>query len=198
MNMTGIDGRYLLPIGLLAGLLAWAVVTDVRCRRIPNRLVLAGMLAALALQATVTPGAGLFSEPFGAVGLLKAGAGMVLGLLLLLPMYALGAMGAGDVKLMAMIGAFLGPLDTLGAGLASVLAGGMLALLVALCQGSLRKVAANVKHMVLGSVLRGLSGGSARVDAPLAATGQLPYAVAIATGTVAYLMFTRYYGWSLS
>ena len=192
-----LDSRILLPAVLLAVLLAWAVASDVRSRRIPNKLVLAGMLAGLALQATVTPGAGLFDQPFGALGLLKAGAGMGLGLLLLLPMYALGAMGAGDVKLMAMIGAFLGPLDTLGAGLSSVLAGGVLSLLVALFQGSLRKVGGNVKVMVLGSVLRGMSGGSARIDAPVAATGQLPYAVAIASGTVCYLLLTRYFGWSL-
>ena len=191
------DVRSTVPALLLAILLAWAVATDVRSRRIPNQLVLAGLLAGLALQATVTPGAGLFSEPFGALGFLKGLAGMALGLLLLLPMYALGAMGAGDVKLMAAIGAFLGPLDTLGAGLSSVLAGGVLALLVALFQGSLRKVAGNVKLMVLGSVLRGLAGGSARVDAPVTATGQLPYAVAIATGTVAYLLSTRYFGWSM-
>ncbi|MCE3262181.1 MAG: hypothetical protein K0R43_1260 [Pseudoduganella sp.] len=191
------DLRSTLPALLLGALLAWAVASDVRSRRIPNQLVLAGMLAGLALQATVTPGAGLFSVPFGALGLLKGLAGLALGLVLLLPMYALGAMGAGDVKLLAAIGTFLGPLDTLGAGLSSVLAGGVLALLVALFQGSLRKVAGNVKVMVLGSVLRGLSGGSARVDAPVAASGQLPYAVAIATGTVAYLLLTRYFGWSL-
>jgi len=192
-----IDSRALLPVVLLACLLAWAVASDVRSRRIPNQLVVLGLLAGFTLQATVTPGAGLFSEPFGALGLLKAAAGMALGLLLLLPMYALGAMGAGDVKLMAMLGAFLGPLDIVGAGLSSVLAGGVLALLVALCQGSLRKVTGNVKLMVLGSVLRGMSGGSARIDAPLAATGQLPYAVAIASGTVSYLLLTRYFGWSL-
>jgi prepilin peptidase CpaA len=191
------DSRLLLPVVLLACLLASAVACDVRSRRIPNTLVLLGMLAGLLLQATVTPGAGLFSEPFGALGLLQAGAGMVLGLLLLLPMYALGALGAGDVKLLAMIGTFLGPLDILGAGLASVLAGGVLALAVSLFQGSLRKVGANVKVMVLASVLRGMSGGSARIDAPVAATGQLPYAVAIATGTAGYLMLTRYFGWSL-
>lgn len=191
------DVRSTVPALLLAAMLAWAVASDVRSRRIPNQLVLAGLLAGLALQATVTPGAGLFDVPFGALGFLKGAAGMALGLLLLLPMYALGAMGAGDVKLMAAIGTFLGPLDTLGAGLSSVLAGGVLALLVALFQGSLRKVAGNVKVMVLGSVLRGMAGGSARVDAPVSATGQLPYAVAIATGTVAYLLLTRYFGWSM-
>ncbi len=191
------DLRALLPAILLAAVLACAVATDVRSRRIPNKLVLLGLLSGLALQATVTPGAGLFSEPFGALGLLQGGAGMLVGLVLLLPMYALGAMGAGDVKLMAVIGTFLGPLEVLGAGLSSVLAGGVLALLVALFQGSLRKVTGNVKVMVLGSVLRGMSGGSARIDAPPAATGQLPYAVAIASGTVAYLLLTRYFGWSL-
>ena len=192
-----LDPRTLLPAVLLACLLACAVATDVRSRRIPNRLVLAGIVAGLALQVTVTPGAGLFSDPFGALGPLQACAGMVLGLLLLLPMYALGGMGAGDVKLMAMLGAFLGPSDTLGAGLSSVLAGGILALSVALLHGNLRKAAGNAKHMVLGSVLRGLAGADARIEAPAAPTGQLPYAVAIACGTVGYLVLTRCLGWSL-
>lgn len=191
------DLRSLLPALLLGGLLAAAVFTDVRSRRIPNHLVLVGLLAGLGLQASVTPGAGLFNQPFGALGLLPALGGMLLGLLLLLPMYALGAMGAGDVKLMAMVGVFLGPLDTLGATLASVLAGGVLALAVALAQRKLGKVAENVKVMALNSALRAAGGGDARVTAPPQATGQLPYAIAIASGSIGYLLLTRLAGWNL-
>jgi prepilin peptidase CpaA len=179
---------------LLAALLAGAVLFDLRSRRIPNRLVVAGIGLALALHAvaTITGNPALAGRSWWAPL-----AGFGAGLALLMPLHLLRAMGAGDVKLMAMIGAFLGPLDIVGAGLASLLAGGLLSLCVALVQGSLGRVSGNVKTMVLGSVLRGISGGSARFDAPPAATGQLPYAVAIASGTVAYLLLTRYFGWSL-
>lgn len=192
-----LDLRSLLPAMLLATLLAASVACDIRSRRIPNRLVGAGMATGLALQATVTPGEGLFSEQFGAIGLLLALGGLALGLLLLLPMYALGALGAGDVKLMAMIGTFLGPQEMLGVTLFSLVAGGVLALLFAVFDGSLAKVLGNVRTMLLGSLLRGMSGGAARLDEPPATTGKLPYAIAIACGTVSYLLLTRLAGWSV-
>jgi len=191
------DLRSLMPALLLAVLLAAAVACDIRSRRIPNRLVSLGMAAGLTLHATVTPGAGLFNTPFGGLGLLLALGGLALGLLLLLPMYALGALGAGDVKLMAMIGAFLGPQEMLGVTLFCLVAGGALALLFALVDGSLRKVLGNVRTMLLGSLLRGLSGGTAQLEQPVAATGKLPYAIAIAAGTVAYLLLTRVAGWTI-
>lgn len=192
-----LDPRSLSPALLLAVLLAIAVASDIRSRRIPNRVVGFGMLAGLVLHATVTPGSGLFSVPFGGQGFLHALGGLLLGLLLLLPMYALGTMAAGDVKLMAMVGAFVGPADILGATLSTLLAGGALALLFATLDGSLRKVLGNVRDILLGSVLRALSGGSARVESTLGATGKMPYAVAIASGTVAYLLLTRVAGWTV-
>jgi len=192
-----IDQRSLLPALLLLALLAAAVATDVRSRRIPNRLVGFGMLAGLTLHSTVTPGAGLFSVPFGGVGFLLALGGLALGLALMLPLYALGAMGAGDVKMMAMIGAFMGPQEMLGVTLCSLVAGGVLALVFAIRDGSLRKVMANVRTMMLGSVLRGISGGGARLEGPQETTGKLPYAIAIACGTVGYLLLTRLAGWSM-
>lgn len=192
-----LDLRSVLPALLLAALLAAAVATDIRSRRIPNRLVGFGMAAGLTLHATVTPGAGLFGTPFGGLGLLLALGGLALGLLLLLPMYALGAMGAGDVKLMAMIGAFVGPREMLGVALCSLVAGGLLALLFAVAEGSLGKVLGNVRTLLLGSLLRGLSGGTARLDEAPAPTGKLPYAIAIASGTVVYLLLTRLAGWSV-
>lgn len=188
MNM---DSRSALPALLLTTLLLAAVVTDVRARRISNLLVLAGLAAALALQAVVVPGAGLFSVPFGAIGLLSSLGGALLGLALLLPIYALGAMGAGDVKLMAMVGAFIGPQEIIGATLATLLAGGVLALAFSIKQRTLRRVLGNVKHMMFGGFLRLISGGGARIDAPATATGQLPYAIAIATGTLGYIAFSR-------
>lgn len=195
--MSALTHAALLPALVLGGLLAGAVWHDVRARRIPNQLVLWGTLAGLALQASVTPGAGLFAEPFGALGLLRGAYGLGLGLLLLLPMYALGAMGAGDVKLMAMVGAFLGPEEIVGAALFSMMAGGVLAVLAALWQGSLRKVLGNTRVMLLNSTLRALGGDGAHLAAPAAPSGKLAYAIAIAGGTVSYLVLVRASGWSV-
>eukprot|EP01032_Pedospumella_encystans_P026765 gene26765-30247_t len=97
----------LLPLLLLLGLLTTAVWHDIKARRIPNALVLPGALAGLALQGLLPAGGGFYTTPFGALGLLLGLAGMALGLALLLPMYMLGTMGAGDVKLLAMAGAFM-------------------------------------------------------------------------------------------
>ncbi|WP_256081705.1 prepilin peptidase [Massilia sp. YIM B04103] len=187
----------LLPVLVLGGLLAGAVWHDVRARRIPNQLVLWGALAGLALQATLTPGAGLYAEPFGSLGLLSSAYGLGLGLLLLLPMYALGAMGAGDVKLMAMVGAFLGPEEIVGAALFSMMAGGVLSIVVALWQGSLRKVLGNTRVLLLNSALRAMGGDGAHIAAPAAPSGKLAYAIAIASGTVIYLVLVRASGWSV-
>jgi len=192
-----IDHRMIAPLLLLAGLLLAAVVTDIRSRRIPNRLVLGGMLAGLLLQATVTPGAGLYTSPFGALGLASGAGGFAVGLALLLPMYVLGALGAGDVKLMGMVGAFLGPHAIFGAVLCTLLAGGILALSWSLAQGSLPHVLRNIKLLVVGSALRMVGGGSARLDAPPVPTGKLPYAIAIACGTLGYVALSQTGTWEI-
>jgi len=186
------DLRWLAPAGVYLVLLALAVRGDVRERRIPNQLVLAGMLTGGALQVLLPAGSGLFSADFGSLGLLAALGGMALGLLLLLPMYALGAMGAGDVKLMAMTGVFLGPDEVVRAALATLLAGGVLALAAACWQGALRQVLHNVRVMVWNSCLRALSGTGASLAAPPAPTGKLPYAIAIAAGAVLNLLMIRF------
>jgi prepilin signal peptidase PulO-like enzyme (type II secretory pathway) len=86
------------PFLALSLALAAAVVIDVRTRRIPNWLT--GGLAA-----------GGFGLAFGggSVTPWQALLGLALGLALMLPGHVIGATGAGDVKLMAAVGAFLGP-----------------------------------------------------------------------------------------
>ena len=128
----------LLCLAMLAALLAAALWHDLRTRRIPNQLVLWGTLAGLALNSFMPSGSGLFDPSFGGLGLPQALAGAAAGLALLLPMYLLRALGAGDVKLMAMCGAFLGPDAVLEAALLTFLCGGVLALAAALAGQRLR------------------------------------------------------------
>lgn len=186
-----------LPLTILCVLLALAVWNDLRTRRIPNALVFGGALLGLLLNAALPDGDGLFIQVFGGIGLLKALAGLAVGLLLLLPMYAMRALGAGDVKLMAMIGAFVGPGAVAGITLLTLLAGGVLALVVAGVHGRLKPMLFNTWHMIKYSMLRSLAGEVPKMDAPAVASGRLPYAVAIAAGAAPYLVVGAVSGRSL-
>ena len=187
----------LLCLALLAGLLGAALWHDLRTRRIPNRLVLWGTVGGVLLNSMLPAGAGLFQQPFGGLGLLQSLAGAAAGLALLLPMYLLRALGAGDVKLMAMCGAFLGPDAVLEAALLTFLCGGVLALAAALAGQRLRQVLKNTYHMMLGALLHSLAGGAATIAEPPAATGKLAYAFAIASGTGLQVFLHYTHLWSL-
>jgi prepilin peptidase CpaA len=177
---------------LLGTLLACACRSDARTRRIPNQLVLAGALAGLAINTFSAPGHGLFDAVPGGLGFLSALAGFGTGLGLLLPLYALRVMGAGDVKLMAMVGSFLGTMATLDAALMTFIAGGALALAVALRHGILLGTLANVRAMLTHALVAAMTGQGARVE-PVVAPGAvtLPYAFAIAAGTCAQIVLAR-------
>jgi prepilin peptidase CpaA len=130
------------------------------------------------------------------IGLLSALGGLALGLAIFLPLYLLRAMGAGDVKLMAMAGAFLGYAAILEAALWVLLTGGALALLFALRRGVARRMAANLREMLFSAAasvqLRTLPDFS---TGPQTAA-RLPYAVAIALGVAAFLL-ARHLGFGL-
>lgn len=178
---------------LLLLLLVAAAGCDIRSRRIPNILVFPGAIAGVLLHA-------LLPQEMGGIGFLDSLAGWGTGLALLLPLYLLRIMGAGDVKLMAMTGAFLGVQATVGALLCVLLAGGVLALIAALCEGKLRVLWRNLNVMLLGTLAgatitsllvsgkpsEGVAGDAAE------SAGTLPYGVAIAAGTMAYLAMTRW------
>lgn len=185
----------LLPLLLLIALLGAAVFHDVRARRIPNAVVFPGMLAALALHALVPAGAGLFAPQPGGLGLLSALGGLGLGLAILMPMYVLRLMGAGDVKLLAMVGAFVGAGQILFVGLATLMAGGVLALVFAAFQGKLRALLGNAGRMALHGGLSAMAGDmNGFVAAPEAASGRLPYAIAIATAAAGCALWLRIHG----
>jgi prepilin peptidase CpaA len=163
---------------VLLMLIAAAVVVDVRSHRIPNALVGAGAAIGFAWHLVLPDG-------WGVVYALQ---GAAVGLGLFLPMYVMHAMGAGDVKLMAMIGTFLGPAATVGAGLSTLLAGGVLAIGAALYNGALAQLFGNV-----GFLLSRAAGKDAHANRETArvSAGRLPYAVAIAVGTCLQLLLAR-------
>ena len=108
-------------LGVLAAGLAAATVIDLKTRRIPN--VLTGGMFALGLILAATGASGI-SVPASLMG-------FCLGLALMMPGYLLGATGAGDVKLMAAVGALIGPVLVINAFLGTAIAGGVLAVIVA-------------------------------------------------------------------
>jgi len=107
---------------------------DLRTRRIPNALTVGGAAAALVYRLATG----------GSAGALDAVEGWFVGLALLLVPYALGGMGAGDVKLLAALGAWLGPAETLWLGIYTNVAAGLMALAVAMAHGYLRQAWDNI------------------------------------------------------
>jgi len=167
--------------GVLLALLLLAGVMDYRTHRIPNLLVLGGLAFGLTYN-------GFYPPVHGAASWWGfAGAG--LGLLALLPLYALGIMGAGDVKLMAMVGAFIGPAPLLQVVLYTLISGGLLALTLVLVRGRARRVWRNLRDLMQLAVHDTIAGRrpSLQLDAS-ASAGKLPYALAIGMGAVCQLL----------
>lgn len=115
--MNVLTGDLALRLALTLLLLVTAV-WDFRTRRIPNVLTLPGLVLALGAQFAIGGPGGLWQS--------LAGFGIGLGFFFI--PFALGKLGAGDVKLMAVAGAVLGPVDTVNALLLVSLAGGVYAL----------------------------------------------------------------------
>lgn len=156
---------------LLLALLGIAAVIDFRTYRIPNWLTGLAILVGLSLHtfANQLPGFVFSLE------------GAVLGLGLFIILYMCGWMGAGDVKLFAAVGSFLGPAQAISAAIVIALVGGLLALLVLGFYQGWRKTGlwlwSYVQAMVLTRSVRGLT--------PVqGAAPKVPYAVAIGLGTI--------------
>lgn len=167
---------------VLVALLAAAVITDIRHRKIANAVVLGG--AALGLGLAALQG----SQPFA----LAVGGGVV-GVILLLPFYLARGMAAGDIKLMGMAGIFLGANGVLIAGMYSFAAGGVLAVLWLIFPtlGN-HHVWSGAKVSDASPVICAVhltSERSASVDPCAVEARRLPYAIAIATGCASYLIF---------
>ena len=153
-----------------------AAVNDLMRRKIPNALVLCGIAAALALHGWLWP------QRLAPLWL----GGMATGFFLFLPLYVLRGMAAGDVKLIAMVGAFAGPWPTLLICFATFLFGGLMAVLMITYQGKWRACLRNLRHLLGPTIAR--VAGVPLVAVPLASqasVGNMPYGLAIALGCLA-------------
>jgi prepilin peptidase CpaA len=159
---------------LILMILVVAVAWDLRSFRIPNVLTAPAALAGLSYQVATA----------GFPGLKSSLLGMMVGLGILLIPFLLGGLGGGDVKLLAAMGAWLGPQGILFAALYSGLAGGLLALGVMVATG---EGAFKFMKTIYDDVVYFVSFGE---RPPLAERGKrrIPYSLAIAAGTVAFLV----------
>lgn len=179
-----------IPSASLVVLLSLALWQDVCSRRIQNGLVLAGLLVGVACNIFSLNGPAMFGV--GGIGLSNSLLGALSGLTIMLPLYFLRAMGGGDVKLMAAIGAFLGPMQVFGAALLTFVSGGMLSLIAALWSGSFSRVLGNLRLMSMVA-MSGRSTGLSLKD--VQTTGRLPYAIAITIGTGLQVWLAARGGW---
>ncbi len=160
------DMRQLLVVLPLFMLLAWAATIDIRSRRIPNWITLVLMISGLLQNG--------FSQ--GSISLGQSWGGLGLGFTLTFILFALGAMGGGDVKLFAGIGAWVGPARITEIFAAAALAGMVIVLYQALRQRRVTSLMRNSAVIVLNAASGDLSCPK-ETDAKTPAEERLPYAV---------------------
>jgi prepilin peptidase CpaA len=149
---------------------AWS---DVRTRRISNRLTVAGLLVALSLRVLL-----------GVVPLWQGVLGAALALGISVVLFALGILGGGDAKLLTAVGAFLGPAGFVGTLAISCVAGAVMAVVDAARRGVLLLLLMHLLDVVAFWRAFGRRGQARRLNTPGALT--VPFGVAIAMGAIAW------------
>lgn len=143
-------------------------VIDLWTRRVPNPLTICLAACGVALAASGTSGVSVGASL----------SGFLLGLALMLPGHVIGAMGAGDVKLFAAVGTLIGPARIATAFLDTAIAGGVIALAIALRRRRLRETIEGTAQLIATG-----AANSAEIESPLA-DNRFAYAPAIAIGAV--------------
>lgn len=150
-----------------------AAVMDVQQRRIPNWLTYPTVVAGMLLR----------SYFYGWHGLLTALTGCLLAASIVFVFYAVRALGAGDLKLLAALGSMVGPYCAINILLATGVAGGVLALIYAAYCGRMRVTLNNVGTVLKFHAWSGLHAHpQLNLDNPDAL--RMPYGLAIAVGTL--------------
>jgi prepilin peptidase CpaA len=168
---------------LLAVIALVATYYDIRFRRIPNWLTLPGVVIGFVAGAILPVGN---NSAWG--GLANAALGFALAMLINFPLYLLHARGAGDVKLMAAIGALIGWRDWIAIFLISSLLGGLLAIVLMLGLGRVHKTLSNLWRIVVELVhLRSPARLNEELDVTSPAGARLPQGAVIGLACFALL-----------
>jgi prepilin peptidase CpaA len=163
---------------ILLVLLGMAALTDFRTYAIPNWLTGPALLIGLGLHT-------FFGQLSGFIFSLE---GAIVGFGLFILFYSFGWMGAGDVKLFAAVGSFLGPAQAVWAAAMVALAGGLLSVVILGFSAGWRNTGLWLWSHLQTLVLTGSLQKSFAVDS---ATPKVPYAFAIGLGTVGSYWYVR-------
>jgi prepilin peptidase CpaA len=168
---------------LLGILVVVAAIFDIRYRRIPNWLVLAGIVAGFTWNAYSSHGSGL----------VRAAGGLGLGFILYFPLYLLRARGAGDVKLLAAAGAITGPGNCFWLFLLTAILGGLIAVVLVTFRGRARKTFFNVAWIMRDLLhFRAPYQSNAELDVTTTKGMRLPHGAMIAVGAFAFIAMAQY------
>ena len=166
--------------GALIALLLVAAVIDWKTLRIPNWLTVGGMVYGLLYNASHATSIG--------AGLGFAALGLATGLALLMPLWLLRVLGAGDVKLMGAMGAFLGAAAMPLAVVFVLATGGIAALLFALSRRALVPFLHNLRFVTWSLLTPGSGAWRPSAAASMPSIGKLPYGLSICAGGIAFLV----------
>lgn len=175
-----------MPLALRFALIAvvlMAGIFDLRIRRIPNWLNLSGIVLGLGLN-------GLHPQGFG-VGL--AILGLLFSMAVYVPLYMVRGMGAGDVKLMAAVGAMAGPHNWFCIFILTALLGGACSLVLICMRGRTHQTILNV-GFILTELLHGRMPSKADPQLDIRNTNalRLPHGTVIAAGSLAFLFLSAH------
>lgn len=176
----------LIPVilyGCLLISLSVATACDLRSRRIPNTITYSTILFALLFYSLI----------FGWNGLAFSLKGTACGLTLLLIPHLLGGMAAGDVKLMAAVGAVLGIDHTFSAFLVIALLGGAVSVVVLIARGEALQTSRRL-YYAFCCAIGGIGAAALQTDRQTLKQKGLPYGAVIACGTAAYITYVAAYG----
>ncbi|MEN3277732.1 MAG: prepilin peptidase CpaA [Massilia sp.] len=167
---------------LLLVLVVSAAIIDLAIRKIPNLLLLGGWVGSLGLYCSA-------AAPGAALGAALGGA--FIGFALFLPLYLVRGMAAGDVKLMATVGLFLGPSQTVHACILSWCVGGLMGLVIILYTRRWSAACTNLRALLLPVLLR-LGPPAPGTAHAKKSVGSMPYGLAIALSTL-WLLAQRHF-----
>jgi prepilin peptidase CpaA len=181
----------LISLFLLVIFMAKALIGDIRDHRISNQQI-SWMLSAGVVLNGLGPsgdGEGMLTSHPGALGTRLSLAGAFMGLVLLLPLYRLRALGGGDVKLMGALGSFFGPVEIINLTLSILITGGCLAAVRLFWIDKTRLALANIAGLLTCVT----TSKDLHFDPSTQSVERMPFVPAIALGNLVYGLW-RWHG----